>query len=91
MSSFNYSEYLKSEEWQRKRKLRLKVAGYCCEQCGIAAPLDIHHVTYENVGRETIDDLIALCRDCHDEKHTHPDHWQVKIAAMVGLIVKDRT
>jgi hypothetical protein len=27
---------------------------------------EVHHVTYENVGSERLDDLRSLCRICHD-------------------------
>lgn len=28
--------------------------------------LEVHHRTYERVGRELVTDLLALCWDCHD-------------------------
>ena len=90
MSRVDYYEYLKSEEWDRKRKLRLKSARYRCELCGSAEPLQVHHLHYDNLGSELIDDLMALCNDCHEAQHTHPNHWQVKNAAMLGLLVKRR-
>lgn len=29
--------------------------------------LDVHHLTYDRFGREELDDLVLLCRDCHKE------------------------
>lgn len=60
-----YLDYLESKEWWDRRKLVLQRAGYRCEHCGSAGPLEIHHVRYDNLGDEGIDDLIALCRPCH--------------------------
>jgi len=40
-----------------------------CERCGLGLPLDLHHLHYRTVGRETPADLLALCRDCHDAAH----------------------
>ena len=27
---------------------------------------EVHHVTYENVGAEKLEDLRSVCRNCHD-------------------------
>ena len=40
-----------------------------CESCGAKA-VDIHHITPRSLlGKDEINNLIALCRDCHDEAH----------------------
>jgi len=31
--------------------------------------LDVHHLSYERLGNELPDDLMVLCRDCHDLIH----------------------
>jgi hypothetical protein len=64
-----YSDYLKSDKWKRKRKAALKRAGYRCRDCGAAAHLDVHHLTYAHIGREWKTDLIVLCRSCHEKRH----------------------
>ncbi len=61
----SYHAYLASEDWQRMRKAVLRRAGYRCERCGAAKPLDVHHLSYERFGHEDMTDLRALCRDCH--------------------------
>jgi 5-methylcytosine-specific restriction endonuclease McrA len=53
-----------------------------CERCWRRAPLELHHTTYvwpasasyfpdtvEIFGRETPDELLALCRGCHLGEH----------------------
>jgi 5-methylcytosine-specific restriction endonuclease McrA len=62
-------------------------AGGRCEDCGERLPLELHHLRYwlrpgypslwEPVptpifGRETVEDLAALCRDCHHSRHLDP-------------------
>ena len=54
-----------SEQWKSIRKQRLKYDNDLCVFCKSAAE-EVHHVTYENVGRERIEDLRSLCRLCHD-------------------------
>ena len=40
-----------------------------CEHCGKKA-VDIHHIVYRSQGgKDEIDNLIALCRKCHDMAH----------------------
>jgi len=64
-----YSKYLESQAWAEKRKLVLKRANGMCEGCGIAAPEEVHHHTYKNVGNEFLFELSALCGSCHKRIH----------------------
>ena len=65
----NHQEYLKSKEWQDIRDVRLKVDRYTCQGCGRHNELNVHHVTYERLGYERIEDLITLCKRCHADTH----------------------
>jgi hypothetical protein len=29
----------------------------------------VHHLTYERVGYEDLDDLVSVCEDCHETVH----------------------
>jgi 5-methylcytosine-specific restriction endonuclease McrA len=65
-----YKEYLKTPEWQATRKAAIKRAGYRCQLCNRTnVPLDVHHRTYERLGEELKDDVIALCNDDHAKFH----------------------
>lgn len=66
--------------WWRSRATRRKMAihravyrraGYRCERCGASgAKLEAHHrVQREQGGRDTLDNLIALCLPCHQAAH----------------------
>ena len=59
-----YVEYMKSEEWQVKRKELLEAASYLCEDCGEIAN-QVHHVNYDSLGEEEDSDVQVLCEDCH--------------------------
>ena len=62
--------YLQSHEWQDKRKVVLSRAQYKCECCNISnVPLEVHHITYINFGCDPLDDLTAVCRECHQRIH----------------------
>ncbi len=70
----NYSEYLKSKEWEG---IRTKIISEDkeCLRCGIKTGLVVHHLRYKDdkgvsiLGKETSRDLAVLCWDCHTELH----------------------
>lgn len=62
-----YYAYIISDEWKEKRKDFLEDCGYECEECGGRAN-QCHHLTYDNFGDETEDDVECLCGKCHQEK-----------------------
>jgi hypothetical protein len=65
-----YDDYLRSSHWINLRAMMRARAGGCCKRCGCASKrLEIHHLTYERIGRELESDLIALCPGCHAEEH----------------------
>ena len=76
-----YRKYLQSQKWQEKRKKvferALKNANSTnrfgvCEKCGYQPwrpILQVHHLTYERVFHEEIEDLILLCPKCHKKHH----------------------
>lgn len=68
-----YQFYIQSPEWDVIRRERLAIDDYTCQGCGCQnKPLDVHHLTYERFGHEDIDDLLSLCRRCHQEVHGEP-------------------
>jgi len=68
-----YREYLQSDEWKIKRKLVLEFMGYQCVKCRkplTESTANIHHLSYERVKNETLNDLIPLCKECHKLEHS---------------------
>jgi 5-methylcytosine-specific restriction endonuclease McrA len=64
----NYEEYLRSPKWRRKRKDRLQIDGHACQKCGATSKqyrLEVHHLTYERLSDERMEDLQTLCVLCH--------------------------
>jgi hypothetical protein len=64
-----YDRYLKTFHWQVKREDALDHAGGRCQVCNAANSLQVHHRTYERRGAELPEDLIVLCRSCHETFH----------------------
>lgn len=67
----NYQEYLKTKYWKKVRKAIHKTIGRKCELCGSDMFIDVHHFNYDNVGKETLNDLACLCRSCHGTIHSY--------------------
>lgn len=80
-----YRTYLKTPEWDGRRRQALYDAGYRCERCGAASPLDVHHLTYRNIFNEAPEDLQALCRPCHNWIHMV---WWQKAAILSVRVLK---
>lgn len=74
----NYRAYLRSAEWKEKRKEFIEAANGECEECGSKGKLQVHHLSYDNVGDENIDDVEVLCKDCHEDKEIEKgtDLWE---------------
>jgi hypothetical protein len=65
-----YYEYLRSDEWKKKRLERLKIDNFTCQSCGNkSGRLDVHHTTYDTLYNESIYDIITLCNQCHFKLH----------------------
>lgn len=68
-----YEDYLQTPEWKAKAaKAKERYDGRCALDATHAA-VDAHHRTYERRGRERDEDLIPLCRDCHQRFHGKRD------------------
>lgn len=66
------TEYLRSPHWLALRERMLKRAGGFCQRCRERrAPLEVHHLTYRNVGQERESELKVLCHECHELEHGH--------------------
>lgn len=70
MVKVDYSTYLKTDKWREKSRERMTFDGYKCKACGRGdVTLNVHHLTYRNVGNEPLRDLITLCENCHKNHH----------------------
>lgn len=70
INTLKKQEYIRSSPiWNQKRKERLKIDRYTCYDCGAATNLEVHHITYKRLYKEEMEDLVSLCRSCHDAIH----------------------
>lgn len=66
-----YDEYLLTRWWIERRHRRIARARYRCEHCGSSGLLVVHHKHYQCLGKERDEDLVVLCRPCHEYQHSN--------------------
>jgi hypothetical protein len=87
ISSESKREYLLSDTWNTIRKRILARDRYTCRQCGISGkPLDVHHITYDNLYSENDDELVAVCRECHEKIHEKHGYTQTQLGIQFPLL-----
>lgn len=62
------NSYYNTKGWYNKRMLIIERENGKCEDCGKDGNV-IHHKTYDNFKNEKLEDLMCLCRYCHDKIH----------------------
>lgn len=63
-----YETYMQSDAWKALRETMIDITEGCCERCDATedtVTLEVHHLTYERLGHEDLDDLEVLCPTCH--------------------------
>jgi len=66
LRSLPYADYLRTSHWQAVRALAVRRALRTCQLCDAEGSLEIHHRTYVRLGEERPEDLVAVCRPCHE-------------------------
>lgn len=64
----DYAVYLKSDHWRSLRCEAITRWGDRCANCSVPK-VDVHHLRYGTLYDVTTDDLMPLCRRCHDTVH----------------------
>lgn len=63
-----YDDYLLGPHWVAFRK-RVLEGRPNCESCGAVKSLQVHHLNYDRLGDERLEDVAVLCLDCHERAH----------------------
>jgi len=65
-----YARRRQTKEWAILKRQIHRRDGYRCRLCGYAnVELHVHHRTYATYAEERLEDLITLCRSCHEHFH----------------------
>jgi hypothetical protein len=72
ISREQYADYLRSEEWAKRREKVMQRARLVCEGCCTQPATEVHHLTYAHITQEFLFELVAMCGDCHARWHGQP-------------------
>ena len=68
-----YEKYIGSVKWKKVRQYRMKYDDFECQSphpmlnvCLDYKRLEVHHLTYDNLGNELLGDILTLCQNCHE-------------------------
>lgn len=75
LAHVQYEKYLRTRQWKFYSDTIIENADYECAVCGWSngdthkPGLHAHHKNYDNLGKERVCDLVALCPICHKKQH----------------------
>lgn len=76
MTEQEYKAYISSPKWKSIAYKRMEIDHFMCQMCGSYGTanneLQVHHLTYKNLGNEEnriYEDLVTLCACCHSSVH----------------------
>jgi hypothetical protein len=64
-----YVQYINSEEWKKRRIPILERDNNICKFCTVKKAVQVHHLSYDNLGNESDFELIGVCMQCHQLIH----------------------
>lgn len=75
----NYQEYLQTKHWKKfKYEYKQNHKNQCVFCLRKTDKLDIHHLSYENLGCETEEDVCELCYHYHRMLHKALDNNDIR-------------
>lgn len=85
----HYNDYINSITWKNFKLRYYADHPRRCSACGVDGQVDLHHMTYERIGREWDDDVVPLCRHCHYAVHTQHRSSNGSLMAVTKKYIKD--
>ena len=75
-----------TKKWAAICELVKARAGWRCQACALRTRLDVHHVVKRAQGGSDLDpdNLVALCRACHDQTDAAFSKGRLAVTAMGG-------
>ncbi len=61
-----YNAVIRSKRWKLLKQARRNLTNNRCERCGRADYLELHHLHYQTLGNESLEDVELLCESCHE-------------------------
>lgn len=64
----DYERYLQSDHWRDLKRRAFEIHGCVCMLCG-KLPVDGHHLVYRDLYDVKPEEVVPLCRACHEKVH----------------------
>lgn len=71
LSARDYKRYMASNHWANRKRVYYSAHPKRCVVCDGNVKIHLHHMTYERLGCELDEDLVALCELHHAGAHEH--------------------
>lgn len=77
MTKKDYAKYIASADWRGRRDDFIEAYEHKCSECELPRwlhrfiydqDIHVHHLSYANLGNESVDDVSVLCKRCHEEE-----------------------
>jgi hypothetical protein len=78
----DYNRYLQSDHWADLRRRKFSESGRNCKNCGSVKVPHVHHINYRHLIDCTLDDLLVLCKICHDDLHCGAQIQKIDLAGV---------
>lgn len=83
----SYAAYLVSPHWRDFQKRYAKAWPNCrCMACE-SKSYHLHHVNYERLGSERLQDALPLCKACHEKLHATHKSTKIPVARFKDALV----
>jgi hypothetical protein len=89
-----YSSYITSSKWERRKGRYYAKHPRVCRGCGAKTNIHLHHHTYKRLGHELDEDLVPLCESCHvlvHQYHQEKNGWSLTRATAEFLHLSGAT
>lgn len=86
-----YQDYMDSRAWAQRKIVYWQAHDRRCRRCANDVAVQLHHLSYERMGREPDEDLMPLCQRCHSLAHQHHREVGGSLRAATEYVVKPAT
>lgn len=87
VTRLEYERYISSEHWTARKRAFWARHPKVCRGCESTDDVQLHHGTYERMGRELDSDLFPVCQTCHTLIHDLYKIKQGKMELMQATII----
>lgn len=85
-----YTTYINSRAWEKRRNLYWQSFGKRCAACDTHSYVQLHHMSYKQLGNEPDNHLIALCQAHHKQYHDENGVQRHMVRKTLAFVERER-